>query len=311
MWRVVSGVVLLLGAAGDAPAQLPSGLGTAVTARTGPVEAEMRNVDYRVGTDIVLRIAYLRGALVPTSDAPPWFEDPSSFVLSIDSAASLAALLNSYTFHYDGSPLRGLEIRIAGTGLELEGTLDKTINLPFKMRVALHVTQDGRLRLRPSSVRVAGIGVRGLMRTFSIELDDMVKVRGGRGVMVHENDFYLSPAELLPPPRIRGRLQSLRLSGDTIIQTFVDRSRRGRARPLARGNLPRNYMFYRGNLLRFGKLMMHDADLLIVDQDPRDPFDFFLARLNDQLVAGATRNEPDFGLVTAWPDFHDLRNRRR
>jgi len=169
-------------------AQLPPILARADSAGMGPVETEMRNVDYRVDDRVVLRIHYLRGALVPTvSGQAPWFEDPSSFTLSIDSAdvaittASLGALLNGYVFRYDGSPLKSLEVRIRGDGLELSGKLDKGVDLPFTMRAALSVTRDGRLRLRPTSMRVAGIGVRGLMSTFSIELDDMVKVRGGRG----------------------------------------------------------------------------------------------------------------------------------
>jgi hypothetical protein len=65
-------------------------------------------------------------------------------------------------------------------------------------------------------------------------------------------------------------------------------------------------MFYRGKVLRFGKLTMEDADLQIVDADPKDPFDFFLSHLNEQLVAGESHNQPDFGLVTIMPDYSDL-----
>jgi hypothetical protein len=69
----------------------------------------------------------------------------------------------------------------------------------------------------------------------------------------------------------------------------------------------RNYMFYQGRVLRFGKLTMQGSDLQIVDADPKDPFDFFLAHLNEQLVAGASRNLRDYGLVTTMPDYSDLR----
>lgn len=68
-------------------------------------------------------------------------------------------------------------------------------------------------------------------------------------------------------------------------------------------------MFYRGSILRFGKLTMDDADLQIVDGDPKDPFDFYLAHLNEQLVAGESRNQPDFGLLTTMPDYADLERR--
>jgi hypothetical protein len=65
-------------------------------------------------------------------------------------------------------------------------------------------------------------------------------------------------------------------------------------------------MFYRGKILRFGKLTMVDSDLQIVDGDPSDPFDFYLAHLNEQLVAGQSRNQADFGLLTVLPDYGDI-----
>ena len=54
---------------------------------------------------------------------------------------------------------------------------------------------------------------------------------------------------------------------------------------------------------------MMDADLQIVDADPKDYFDFYLAHLNEQLVAGESHNQPDFGLVTTMPDYSDLRRK--
>jgi hypothetical protein len=62
-------------------------------------------------------------------------------------------------------------------------------------------------------------------------------------------------------------------------------------------------MFFRGGVLRFGKLTMNDTDLLIVDADQHDNFDFWLDRYNDQLVAGSSRNTRDHGLVVQMPDF--------
>ena len=52
---------------------------------------------------------------------------------------------------------------------------------------------------------------------------------------------------------------------------------------------------------------MVDADLQIVDGDPDGPFDSDLAHLNEQLVAGESHNQPDFGLVTVMPDYGDMR----
>ena len=70
----------------------------------------------------------------------------------------------------------------------------------------------------------------------------------------------------------------------------------------------------RGQLKQSGTLhkvidLPFDADLQIVDGDPSDPFDFYLAHLNDQLVAGVSRNQADFGLLKVLPDYADLGKR--
>jgi hypothetical protein len=65
-------------------------------------------------------------------------------------------------------------------------------------------------------------------------------------------------------------------------------------------------MYFQGGTLRFGKLTMVKTDLLILDDDPTDPFDFFLDRYNDQLVAGYNRNTPDHGLIVHMPDRGDM-----
>jgi hypothetical protein len=280
----------------------------------GPVEAEMRHVLYHVDDRVVLQIEYLRGALLPTRDEPPWFDDPESFALAIDSGvvtistASLTALLNDYVFNYDGTPLENLTVTVDKGQLKQTGTLHKGIDMPFTIRAQLSTTSDGRLRLHPTSVKVAGIGVTGLMRTFGIELEELVKVQRGRGVEIADNDFLLAPAGLLPPPRIQGKVTAVRLGRASIEQIFGGSTRPGRSQRLRPSDpSARNYMFYRGKVLRFGKLTMVDADLQIVDGDPDDPFDFDLAHLNEQLVAGESHNQPDFGLVTVMPDYGDIR----
>jgi hypothetical protein len=55
-----------------------------------------------------------------------------------------------------------------------------------------------------------------------------------------------------------------------------------------------------------GKLLFVDADMFVADTDPSDPFDFFIDRYNDQLVAGFSRNQPNYGLFVFMRDFNDL-----
>lgn len=294
---------------------LPRALAQAAQTGVGPVESEMRNVDYRVDDKVTLNISYLRGTLRSTRpNEPPWFDDPTSFDIALDSAVvsitpqSLTAMLNTYVFNYPGSDIKNLEVKIEGNQLVQTGTLDKAINLPFRIKSSISVTPDGRLRLHPTNVKVAGLGVRGMMKFFGIELQNMVKVKGGRGVEVEKDDFLLSVDGLLPPPRIKGRVSAVQVANGVVVQTLVGTTTRTVPRMRPAANV-KNYMLYQGRVLKFGKLTMNATDLQIVDGDQKDPFDFFLGKLNDQLVAGSSRNMSDYGLLTTMPDYDDLKAR--
>jgi hypothetical protein len=66
-------------------------------------------------------------------------------------------------------------------------------------------------------------------------------------------------------------------------------------------------MAYKNNRLRFGKLVMNDTDLIIIDMDPNDPLDFFLDHYKEQLSAGYTKTTPDSGLRVFIKDYNKLR----
>jgi hypothetical protein len=278
----------------------------------GAVRVEMKNVHMHMTDGVVLMIHSLRGVLLRTAKSrPPVFDDKESFVIRIDageiamSTASLTALMNDYVFNYRKAPIKELEITTNEKGqLEQEGVLDKAVDVPFKVKAVLMPTPDGRIRVHAKSIKAAGLPMKGLMGLLGIEMDDMVKIQAGRGIVVEDNDFILDPQQMLPPPRIRGDVTSVRIEGDQVIQVFGAGTAPGRRLlPYAQY---RNYMYFRGGNLRFGKLTMADADLALIDQDAKDPFDFNLDRYNDQLVAGYSKNTPSKGLKTFMPDANDL-----
>ena len=279
----------------------------------GVVRVEMKNVHMHMSDRVVLMIHSLRGALLRTAKSrPPVFDDKESFVIRIDageiamSTASLTALMNDYVFNYRKAPIKELEITTNEKGqLEQEGVLDKAVDVPFKVKAVLMPTPDGRIRVHAKSIKAAGLPMKGLMGLLGIEMDDMVKIQAGRGIVVEDNDFILDPQQMLPPPRIRGNVSSVRIEGDQVIQVFGTGAAPGRR--LCPYASYRNYMYFRGGNLRFGKLTMADADLALIDQDAKDPFDFSLERYNDQLVAGYSKNTPSRGLKTFMPDANDLR----
>jgi hypothetical protein len=273
----------------------------------GAVAVQMRHVDYHVDSTIVMRIDFLRGELRPTSpEHSPYFDDKNSFILAIDSArvhlapAALGELLNRYTFNYPGSPLQHLQLSVEKGQLRQQGTMR---GISFNMLGDLSLTPAGELRLHPTSVKAVGIGVGGLMNMFGLNLEKLVKLRGVRGVRIEKDDFFLTPAELLPPPLVKGQVNAVAVT-DTAVSLVFHPADSSKVKELAVPD-PKatNYMYYQGNMLRFGKLTMHDTDMLILDANPEDPFDFWLDRYKAQLVAGYSRTRSDQGLTVVMQDF--------
>ena len=116
----------------------------------------------------------------------------------------------------------------------------------------------------------------------------------------------LDPAVILPPPRISGKITAIKLEGNNIVQIF------GQPEKYRWAKVPApTVLAYRGNKLQFGKLIMVDTDMILIDPDPRDPFDFYLERYKDQLFAGYSKTTPSFGLHVYMVDYNKLKRKTR
>jgi hypothetical protein len=153
-------------------------------------------------------------------------------------------------------------------------------------------------------VKALHLPVEGLMDLLGIDIADLIKTGKVQGVTAEKDDLILDPAKLLPPPHIAGQLTAVRLESNDIVQVFGHAS----AAPAMRVQFA-NYMAYRGNQLRFGKLTMSDTDMVLIDMDPGDPFDFYLDHYKEQLVAGYTKETPTFGLRVFMRDYNKLPRR--
>ncbi|HEY8062995.1 MAG TPA: hypothetical protein VID74_09365 [Gemmatimonadales bacterium] len=276
------------------------------------VETVMRHVDFHIDSTLIMHIEYLRGRLVgQRAGQPPWFDDRLSFDIEMDTASitlstgGLADLLNRYVFNYHGSPLRGIKVSVDQGRLKQSGRLH---GMPFSIVTEASVTPGGELRLHPASIHAFGVGVQGLMHLFGLSLQKMADVAKAPGVRIERNDLLLTPSVMLPPPSTRGKLVAVSLRDSALTLRFGGR---GPVRPLeVPDRHATNFMYFRGPSIRFWTLTMTPADLLVVDADPRDPFDFWLARYRTQLVAGSSRNTPSGGLITQWPDLNKVRGKR-
>jgi hypothetical protein len=275
-------------------------------------ETAMRNVLFHIDDDIRLRIRHLRGRTRDLrGEHVIVLDDKKRIRLDIAwaeiglTADDLTRLLNRYVFGYPGSPLRNLAVKTAGNQIEQSGVMHKVVDIPFRMKAELSVTQDGRIRIHPTQMRILGVDGTGLMRALDIQLAELLDLSKAKGASVDGNDILLEPLEILPPPEISGRLTAIRVEGDEVVQVFGTAAAPG-ATPLAPAVAAENYIFFRGGVIRFGKLFMVQSDLVAIDADASDHFDFYLDYYHTQLVAGYHTTEADYGLIAVMPDFADL-----
>jgi hypothetical protein len=277
----------------------------------GSVRVSMRNVKYRFIESVSVQINFLSGAFIPLGEnTMPVFDDKNSFKIHIDSAEiaispqDLASLLNQFVFARPGSPLSDISVRmLPNAHLSVKGRLKDKGNIPFETEGALVPMPDGKLRLRAEKMKALKIPVKGLMDAFGIEVDNLIKSGQVPGVSTDGNDLIFDLEQMLPAPRIEGRVTKVRVESNTIVQTFsFDPSKDAKMLP----KYPGNFIAVQGNSIQYGKVTMRDCDVVALDMDPADPLDFFLDRFREQLAAGYTKISPNFQIRTYVKDYGKL-----
>src|ERR1700686_5175520 len=260
----------------------------------GTVQAQKHNVTYHFSETVAVEIKSLKGELVPLGkNESPLFDD-------IDSS-NLANVLNSYVFARPHSPLTELSISVEKGHLKVKGKLHDKGDVPSETEGTLTPTEDGKLRLHGEKIKAMHLPVKGLMDIFGIDMGGLIKEGKVPGVQAQEDDLILDLEQILPPPHIEGKVVSVRMEGDNIVQVFGGPD----AKPM-KNIRAGNYMAYKKNRLRFGKLVMNDADLILIDMDPNDPLDFYLEHYKEQLSAGYTKITPGSGLRVYIKDYNKL-----
>jgi hypothetical protein len=273
------------------------------------VQVAMKNVVYHFTDQIAVHIAQLQGSLTPTTpEGLIVLDNSNSYTLNLASAEiglgcnSLAKVMNENLFSAADAPVK--EVRIAATNHQLiiKGKLRRMGDIAFETTGTLRLEGDGRVRLHTEHLKAAHLPLKGLMDVLGVDMAGMINSSKIRGVSADKDDLIFDPEQIFPPPQIRGRITAIRIEGNKIVEVF--------GTPQASSldvKQPGNYMEYRHGDLGFGKLTMKDADLMLIDLDPGDPFDFYLDHYKEQLVAGYTKTTPEFGLRVYARDYHKLR----
>src|SRR5215211_6623665 len=233
----------------------------------------MRNVHFRVGEGVSLRIRHLDGTMSGEGGVVD-FDRPASFVTRIDTAEigltgdDLSNLLNHHVFHYGGAPLKHLKAEVRANGIRMTGTLRKGVEIPFDILSEASVMPDGRLRLHPVKTKILGVNGEALMKALGLNRAKLIDLSKAKGVTVKGNDLFIEPTKVLPPPAIEGKVVAIRIENGQMVQVFARQE--GGMSPGRRALIPPDsaaskYMYFRGGKLHFGqKMVMADADMFVV-----------------------------------------------
>ncbi len=217
--------------------------------------------------------------------------------------------------------------------LQIKGRLRKALGIPFEIEGRPEPTPDGKIRIRTTSIQALDIKVGGLMHALGLEPEDLLGGLEERGVRVDGNDMILDLARALPPPTVTRAVTAVRVEPEGITLTFgtptalakpvtgtgasPSRNAAGKTAsspiraPASTREGTSNYLAFRGGTIRLGKMTQRDADLRIVDQDPRDPLDIVGDRMTQQLAAGYAKLGPSGELTVFVPDHEDIRRSGR
>jgi hypothetical protein len=309
-WIAIICTVLLADPGGVSSSQTPAPAKGPPTTRCG---IEMRNVSLHVAEGVVLEVRSLDGEFISHSRVdPPVFDDPKSYTLRLRTAdlgmdgASLTNLLQQALKSHP-SPLKDVRVTIENGELHAAGKLQKGVPVPFSMTATVSAAPDGSMRLHATKLKAVGVPVKGLLDLLGLDMATLMKMPPGSGMRADGDDLLMDTAAMLPPPQTEGRLQRVVVSGNRLSMRMT-----GAASPPPRpATLPlpsaRNYLYFFGGTIRFGKLTMSDADMQLIDADPSNPFDFFPDHYEDQLVAGYSHNTRRKGLQVFMPDYSRVR----
>ena len=265
------------------------------------------NLMLRKGPDFRIYVRWLNGEMRRTKkNVNPSFDEPESFVLEVQrgiihaNIGDISHYLN--TGAVAGSPLTDISLSGSGNQISLHGTIHKLhIPLPIGLDGTLSPAPDGRIHLHVDRLSVLKLPVKGLLGDFHVSTADLMGKTSIAGIEASQNDLYFDTQKLLPPPHIHGALTRIRVMNPDIEVMYGDAQN-----DAARTAQWRNFLALKGGTLDFGKLTMHNVDLIMIDASKDEWFDLDLVNYQAQLVNGYTRMTPQAGLEIFMPDLDEL-----
>jgi len=280
----------------------------------------IKNTYLKVHKEVGVLIHDLFGELVSKVQSEPVnFDDVNSFSVSVHQAKltmngkDMDNLMKFFVLNYPGAPLKDLKHTIkVGGRINIQGKMKQAgLDVPFEMEGPIRATPDGLMILDPDTVKTLGIPAKGLMDLFGIETQKLLNLNEQRGLKLVGNSILMYPSRLFPPPVMNGKVFRVETENDALNIYFDDGTKLKRPPLPIQEGLYRNYKHIYGGAVRMiGNETHENTNIMMIDMNQSNPFEFYLAEYVNHTVAGQVNILGKNGaLVNYMPDYSDIPRR--
>ena len=262
---------------------------TAQASGASGVAIRLQNVRFKWSDKVYIDADNMAVQAVPLHGSTVDFDDLESFRLNLQQSVVeirpdvLEGMFNESVFNYPHSKLRDLKVTLKEDDNEhavhVSGSVNLGLWIPFKMNTRLLVdTKTNTLVIDVDDIKVLGLfPATALIKWKPLQLESLLSLPPNKSLMFDGNRMMVKPFGLFPPPRVDGTMADVTVDDKVVRLRFV-----GRPIPAPESSA-KNYVYLKGGTSQFGHFCMRDTDILILDQDPSDPFVFSLLRYAEMI----------------------------
>jgi hypothetical protein len=273
------------------------------------VPIRMQNVRFKWSDRVYIDTGNLAVRAEPLQGTIVNFDDLSSFHLILHQSVVLIrpdvleGMFNESVFNYPHSKLRDLKVALKEEDnahiVRVKGNVNVGLWIPFTMSTRLSVdTETNTLVMDVKHLKVLGVlPAIALLKWKVLELENIISLPPNKSLMVDGNRMMVKPFGLFPPPRVNGTMSNVIVENNVIRLGFA-------GAPIPAPESPaKNYVYLKGGTSQFGHFRMLDTDILILDQDPADPFVFSLVHYADMIPRSQVVVHDTKSAQVIMPDF--------
>jgi hypothetical protein len=251
------------------------------------------------------------------------FDDISSFFVDIYNAdveidaPAIDHLFNQYVFNFKERPLKNLKVQFIEfekngqliPGLKITGNMKLGIEdlktwIDFKMISELKLDQEkNAFILKADSIESLGNPyTKTVMGILGVQMDMLLKIPPGKGVQTKGNRMFIYPFIIFPPPAMQGRISHSRINlKNKSLEIKISRKEKLHFPTIQ----SKNFIQLKNGIVSYQRLVMNDADIIMLDKDLSDPFEFHMLNYIHPLKKGMSKIQSNGSISVYLPDYSD------